>query len=54
MLGGIEQMPAQEGKLGLDGLLVPAQERLVVAARQADELTRGSAVRRAGRGVGQR
>jgi hypothetical protein len=52
--GGIEQMPAQEGKLGLDGLLVAAQERLVVPAGQADEFSRGSAVCRAGRGVGQR
>src|ERR1035437_5085904 len=50
----IKQVPAQEGQLGLDGLLVSAEERLVVPAGHPDELSLGSAVRRAGSWPGKR
>ena len=48
-----QQVPAQEGQLGLDGLLVAAQERLVVPAGHPDEFAARRAFRRADGGPGQ-
>src|SRR5260370_33872964 len=50
----VEQVPAQEGHLGLGRSLVAAEERLVMPAGHPDELAPGSAVRRPGGGSGQR
>jgi DMSO/TMAO reductase YedYZ molybdopterin-dependent catalytic subunit len=50
----IMQVAAQEGQLGLDGALVAAQERLVVATGQVDQLGAGRALRRPDGGPGQR
>src|SRR5260370_38521120 len=47
-------MPAQEGELDLDGLLVAVKEGLVVPARQPDELSPRGVPRGAGRGPGKR
>ena len=50
----IKQMPAQEGQLSLNGLLVLAEEWLVVPAGQLDEFSPGSTVRRADGRSGER
>jgi hypothetical protein len=50
----IEQVSAQEGQFGLDGLLVRVGEWCVVPAGHPDELCAGSAVRRADSRFGKR
>jgi hypothetical protein len=50
----IKQMPAQEGQLSLDGLLVAIQERLVVPAGYPDKFPAGRSPRRANGWPGQR
>jgi hypothetical protein len=50
----IEQVPAQEGQLGIDCLLVRVREWCVVPAGHPNELCVGRSLRRAGGGLGKR